>query len=84
MPTTREILSSKRTAGVSSFGEVCYALDLEMMTRPSSLPKDEENWTDEMIALDAQSVAVAYKETIEAHGWTVAEFTHVHNRTPTR
>jgi len=84
MPTTREILSSKRTAGVSSFGEVCYALDLEMMTRPSKLPDNEDSWTDEMIALDAQSVAVAYKETVEAHGWTIAEFTHVHNRTPTR
>ena len=84
MPTTREILSSKRTAGASTFGQVCYALDLEMATRPSNLPTDEDRWTDEMIALDAQSVSVAYRETIEAHGWTVAEFTHVHNRTPTR
>lgn len=84
MATTREILNTKRTAGVSTFGQVCYALDLEMATRPSKLPENEETWTDEMIALDAQSVSVAYRETIEAHGWTVAEFTHVHNRTPTR
>ena len=84
MPTTRQILSEKRTAGASTFGQVCYALDLETATRPSKLPENEEAWTDEMIALDAQSVSVAYRETIEAHGWTVAEFTHVHNRTPTR
>lgn len=84
MPTTRQILAGKRTAGVSTFGEVCYALDLEMATRPSKLPTNEEEWTDEMLALDAQSAAAAYRETLEAHGWTVAEFTHVHNRTPTR
>jgi hypothetical protein len=84
MPTTREILNTKKKDGASSFGEVCYALDLEMMTRPSSLPKDEESWTDEMITLDAQSASVAYKETIEAHGWSVDEFNHVWYRTPTR
>jgi len=84
MPTTREILNTKKTAGASTFGQVCYALDLEMATRPSNLPADEEKWTDEMIALDAQSVSVAYRETIEAHGWSVTEFNHVWNRTPTR
>ena len=80
--TTNEILNTKRKAGVSSFGEVCCALDLELATRPSSLPDNEESWTDAMIALDAQSASVAYSKTIMSHGWSVAEFQHVYNRTP--
>jgi len=82
MPTTREIFSAKKKAGVSSFKRLCENLDLEMATRPSALPEDEKTWTDEMIALDAQSASVAYRETIEAHGWTVDEFNHVWHRMP--
>jgi hypothetical protein len=82
MPTTREILHTKKKAGASSFKNLCADLDLEMATRPSTLPEDENRWTDEMIALDAQSASEVYRQTIEAHGWSVTEFNHVWYRMP--
>jgi hypothetical protein len=82
MPTTREIFSTKKKAGASSFKRLCENLDLEMATRPSKLPESEDSWTAEMIALDAQSASAVYKETIEAHGWSVQEFNHVWYRMP--
>ena len=82
MPTMKQIFRTKKETGASTFKEVCNMLDLEMATRPSALPQDEREWTDEQIALDACTVSMLYSQTIESMGWSTDEFNYVFNRMP--
>ena len=82
MPTMKQIFRTKKATGANTFKQVCELLDLDMATRPSRLPENEESWTDEMITLEAASAAKAFKGTVEAAGWTVQEFDYVWHRMP--
>lgn len=82
MPTMKQIFKAKKETGANTFKQVCQMLDLEMATRPSQLPEDEASWTDEQLALDARTVAMLERQTVESMGWTVEEFSYVWNRMP--